>query len=66
MTAQERIQTIERMIKAMRRDGMNAAEAAGDFETGDAIHHTAKAALELLSGLRAELEPKEIPQLIAA
>jgi hypothetical protein len=64
MSAQGRIEKVERMIKTMRRDGVNAAEACGDFESGDAIRHAAEAALEMLFDLSTELEPEG--ELLAA
>ncbi len=66
MTAQERIEKIERTIKAMKRDGMSCAEACGDYEAGDSINLTAECALELLCDLRAELEPEVTDERIAA
>jgi hypothetical protein len=63
MTTQERIEKIERMIKAMKRDGMSAAESCGDYEAGKGIYQTAECALELLFNLRAELEPEVIEEM---
>jgi hypothetical protein len=54
MTTQERIDKLEKVIRSMASTAQNST----DFDTADAIGQSADFALELLTDLRADLEPE--------